>query len=138
MGAWNYGVFDDDTAYDFEQELKTDPRSFFTASFENAINATYLEYTDCHAVTVSAAYLDHFLNGTTYRTDNEEANDETNINLFRTLQPNLVLSHLKPIAKLALAVVIGNRSELNELWAENEELYPKWKGNIQAMIDRLN
>ena len=30
----------------------------------------------------------------------------------------------------ALKKVIGDNSELNELWAENGERYPKWRGNI--------
>ena len=137
MGAWDYGIFDDDTAYDFTDEIKSDAREFFKSSFENAINTEYLEYDECHMVTVSAAYLDNFLNGTTYRTDSEGEKDESNVNNFKELQKGLKLDDLTGLAIKALEKVIGEQSELNELWSENEELYPKWKGNLNELIDRL-
>lgn len=137
MGAWNYGIFDDDTAYDFTNEIAEDAEGFFRQSFERAISADYLEYDDCHAVTVSAAYLDNLLNGTLYRTDNEDANDISNVNNFGKLHSNPKLEELRPLAVNALKVVIGDNSELNELWSENEDLYPEWRGNIEQMIARL-
>lgn len=137
MGAWDYGIFDDDTAYDFTDEIKSDAKDFFKSSFENAINAEYLEYDECHMVTVSAAYIDNFLNGTTYRTDSEDEKDESNVNKFKELQKGLKLDDLTGLAIQALEKVIGEQSELNELWSENEELYPKWKENINELINRL-
>ena len=38
MGAWSFGIFDDDTAYEFTGEIINDAKSFFKASFELAIN----------------------------------------------------------------------------------------------------
>lgn len=138
MGAWDYGIFDDDTAYDFFDELAEDPEGFFRSSFEYAVESDYLEYDECHAVTVSAAYIDHLLNGTLYRTDNDHEEDESNVNLFGKLQPNLEVEHLKPLAVKALKKVLSEDSELNELWSENEELYPKWRSNIDELIKRLS
>ena len=137
MGAWNYGIFDDDTAYDFTDEIKSDAKEFFKSSFESAINSDYLEYDECHMVTVSAAYLDNSLNGTNYRTDSEEAKDESNVNMFGELNTDLRLDDLKEIAIKALEIVISEKSELNELWSDNEELYPKWKSNLEELINRL-
>ena len=137
MGAWNYGIFDDDTAYDFTEEIKSDAKEFFKSSFESAINSDYLEYDECHMVTVSAAYLDNSLNGTNYRTDSEEAKDESNVNMFGELNTDLRLDDLKEIAIKALEIVISEKSELNELWSDNEELYPKWKSNLEELINRL-
>jgi hypothetical protein len=34
MGAWNYGIFDDDTAYDFVDEIKENAKAFFKNSNE--------------------------------------------------------------------------------------------------------
>jgi len=48
-----------------------------------------------------------------------------------------VLCDLKVNAVHALQKVIGENSELNELWAENEELYPKWRQTILDLIERL-
>lgn len=134
MGAWDYGIFDDDTSCDLSWDLQEaeDPKAFFKTAFETALQAPYLEYTECHAVTVAAAYMDHILNGTAHE------GDEENMAVFKTKFPDLLLSDLKPLAVSALAVVIGENSELNELWAENEELYPKWKQNIQSLSDRLS
>ena len=137
MGAWDYGIFDDDTAYEFTEEIKNDATAFFKASFDNAIATDYLGYDDCHAVTVSAAYLDNLLNGTTYRTDSEEQEDESNVNNFQKLHGDLQIDDLKPLAVRSLEIVISDNSELNELWSENDELYPKWKQNIEELIERL-
>jgi hypothetical protein len=37
MGTWDCGIFDDDTAYDFDREVKNGTRVFFKYSFENAM-----------------------------------------------------------------------------------------------------
>lgn len=138
MGAWDYGIFDDDTAYDFFDEIKEDARAFFITSFEKATSSDYLDFDDCHAVTVSSAYMDNLLNGTIYRNDNEDYKDENNVNLFGSLHKELKVDDLKPLAISALEKVISDNSELNELWSDNEELYPKWKQNIEDLIKRLN
>lgn len=138
MGAWNYGIFDDDTAYDFFEEIKDDAKKFFKSSFEKAINSEYVDYDDCHAVTVSAAYMDNLLNGSIYRNDNENDEDENNVNLFGSLHKDLKIDELKPLAVRALEKVISDNSELNELWSDNEELYPKWRQNIEDLILRIN
>ncbi len=133
MGAWDYGIFDDDTALDISGELREtqDPETFFKLAFETAIHAEYLDYDECHAVTVSAAYIDYLLNGTSY-------SEGENMSHFKTKFPGLLLVDLKPLAVRALGVVIGETSELRELWEENEELYPTWKENIQSLIGRLS
>lgn len=137
MGAWDYGIFDDDTAYDFTDEIKEDARAFFKSSFEEALAAESLDYDACHRVTVSAAYIDNLLNGTTYRTDSHEASDESNVNLFGKLRPGLQVEDLRELAIDALEKVLGKTSELNELWSENEKLYPKWTTSIRELMARL-
>ena len=135
MGAWGYGIFDDDTAYDYVDEIDNsdNPKEIFKNAFETAINTDYLEYDDCHAVTVSASYIDCILNGTKPRVDAEDEN------FFQFVEKNkhLDLNDLKPNAVIALEKVISDGSELNELWTDNEQLYPKWKGNIEELIERL-
>ncbi|MCC9041527.1 DUF4259 domain-containing protein [Myroides sp. M-43] len=137
MGAWDYGIFDDDTAYDFTSEITTDARAFFIESFENAIQTDYLEYDEAHAVTVSAAYLDNLLNKTQYRTDAADEGDESNVNIFYQINPTLQVEDLKPMAIQALQKVIAPDCHLYELWEENTELFPLWKQNIQDLINRL-
>jgi hypothetical protein len=86
---------------------------------------------------VSAAYNDNHVNGIKYRNDNEELNDESNVNVFGVLYKDLEVEVLKLTAIDAFRRVIDENSELNELWAENQELYPTWKRNILDIIHRL-
>ncbi|HVF97656.1 MAG TPA: DUF4259 domain-containing protein [Flavisolibacter sp.] len=134
MGAWGPGIFDDDAAYDFIEIIQDadEPTEVFQTSFETALQAEYLEYDDAHAVTVSAAYIDAVLNGTSYESEDDEA-----ITSFAKANKKLPLAPLKAAAVQALQKVIAENSELNELWKENEELYPQWKQNINALIERL-
>jgi hypothetical protein len=137
MGTWDYGIFDDDTAYDFVEEIRhsKNPKAIFKQSFDTVLNSDYVDFTDGHGATVSAAYMDNALNGTQYRNDNED--EEDNVNNFKEQFPDIQLEDLKTNAINALKKVIGEKSELNELWKENEALYSKWKGNIEKLIERL-
>lgn len=137
MGSWNYGIFDDDTAYDFTEDIKSNPIDFFKKSFQTALDSEKIDIDDCHAVTVSAAYIDSLLHGTVYRTDNEDVKDEGNVNNFKTLHPNLDVAPLKPLALEALKKVLSDASELKDVWIQNEELYPKWKQSLEELIARL-
>lgn len=135
MGAWGPGIFDDDTAYDYIEEIENaeNPKDVFIKAFETAMDTDYLEYDDCHAVTVSASYIDSIINGTKPRVD---AADE-NFYPFIEKHKMLDVMDLKTNAVKALEIVMSDHSELNELWSDNAELYPKWRGNIQDLIDRL-
>lgn len=133
MGAWDYGFFDNDSALDCVDELEDsdNPKAFFKRAFANAAKASYLDQDDAHAVTVSAALIDYVLNGTHYGEDNEIFVD------FVSQHPKLKVDDLRADAVKALQKVIGENSELNELWSENKEDYPKWKGTIVDLIARL-
>ena len=59
------------------------------------------------------------------------------------LAPLLKRTKILPVEKLkkdvttALDRLLGENSELNELWNENEELYPMWKNLIVQLKKRL-
>ena len=57
---------------------------------------------------------------------------------FPERHPDVDFSDLKNKAIQALQRLLDDDSELNELWADNEELYPAWKQGIEALIFRLN
>lgn len=137
MGAWGHGFFEDDSACDFIYEIQEAEsiKQLFQNSFEEAINADYLEYDECHAAIISSVCMDAILNGTQYDADGEE--DENDFNQIVAANKDLPLGDLKENAVKALQKVIGENSELNELWAENEELYPQWRQNIIDLIERL-
>lgn len=137
MGAWGHGIFDDDTAMDTVVEISHSehPHQFFAAAFDNALETDNLEYDDCHAVIISAAFMDALLNGTPYIIEGCE--DDDYLGTFARKQIALNVTDLKPIAIEALQVVLSDKSELKELWAENEELYPLWKANVEGLVERL-
>lgn len=137
MGAWGYDIFDNGTAYDFTDEIKADAKSFFRQSFEKAVQPEYLGYDEGVATTVSAAYVDNLLNGTTYRTDTTEATDVANVNMFGQLYRGKALNDLLILAVKALRKVLSDNSDLNDVWQGNEELYPKWRNTLLELIDRL-
>ena len=135
MGAWDYGIFDDDTAYDFIEEFKISNNKFETMrnAFREAQNSDYVEYDECHAVTVYSAIIDSILNHTFYRCDDQEAFDQLIFN-----KKDLPVENLKSEAVAALKKVVSKNSELSDLWSDNDEMYPKWKNNIEHLIVRLS
>lgn len=133
MGAWDTGIFDDDTAYDVLASLAiADPMEQINEWYANVEDSDYLEYTDGQCMLVSGAVIDAALNGTVYRCDDEE----TLATVIATVKQNDPAA-LKATAVANLERVLGEASELNELWEENEELYPAWRSNIEAIIARL-
>lgn len=66
MGAWNYGVFDDDTAYDALTDLKNslDIIADMERYFDEVIQAEYIGYDEAHYALVSAAVIDSVINKT--------------------------------------------------------------------------
>jgi len=134
MGAWDTGIFDDDTAYDVLASFSlADPLEQINEWYDNVADSDYLEYTDCHCLLVSGAVIDAALNGTIYRCDDAETL-ATVVDVVKQKD----LDALKSAAVSNLHRVLGDSSELRELWEENDELYPVWRQNIEAMIERLS
>lgn len=131
MGAWGTNVFEDDTALDFlEEELlpALDPHRVMKAAFESAVAADYLEYDAAQAVLVCAAVMRALVCGLALQ--NGEPEDWTT---WRAANAQLSLSDLSALASQACRRVASEGSELNELWSENEELYPQWKSGIESL-----
>ncbi len=132
MGAWDTGIFDDDSAYDAIEELKnSDLMEYFKSAFNHSIDCEYLEYDECFQTIVSVASMDMMLNGTAYRLDDKSFLE------FIKKQSSLNLSAIISKAVKALDTVISEKSELNELWSENKKEYPIWLKNINDLRSRL-
>lgn len=133
MGAWNYGVFDDDTAYDALEDLKASSNiaADMEKYFDAVIEAEYVEYDNGQYALVSAAVIDSVTNKTQYRCD-----DETYFQWIETLK-HFDFSSLKQKAIAAIDAVLSDRSELKELWEENERLYHTWRADKISMCERL-
>lgn len=134
MGAWDTGIFDDDTALDVLLSLSiADPIEQIEEWYGTVEGSDYLEYTDCQCLLVSGAVIDAALNGTVQPCDDEE----TLAAVVATVKERDPAA-LKATAAMNLQRVLGDASELRELWEENTELYPVWRGNIEAIIARLS
>ncbi len=136
MGAWGHGHFEDDAALDFMAEIEyaDNVREVLIAAFNTAIHTHDLDADDANAVIVAAAYVDRQTNGTRFSGAGDEPLD---VDTFPERHPGQDFAELKEQAVNALQVVLSDQSELNELWAENEEDYPAWRQGIAQLIERL-
>ncbi len=138
MGAWGHGHFEDDSAWDFMDEIEEadDPKEVINTALDAAIETEYLESDDGNAVIVAATYVDRQQNGTIFSSPDRD--EPLSVDTFPDRHPDVDFADLKNKAIQALQRLLGDDSELNELWAENEELYPAWKQGIEALILRLS
>ena len=138
MGAWGHGHFESDSALDYVGDIEDskNPKQLFIDTIDNALNSDYLDSDDACQVVVASAYIDSKVSGTKYSSAEDE--EQMGIDTFSTKYPSLDLADLKHKAAKALKKVLGDDSELKELWEENEEDYPLWKSNIEQMIGRLS
>lgn len=133
MGAWGSGILEDDTALDCLDDLRSadEPVEWAREAFEEAGDAKYLEYDAGQAALVSAAVVDAALHGTSLGTDDDEV---------RAWLGGLDAAEWGPLredAARACLRVIGASSELQELWAENEEEFPRWRQQVEGLAARL-
>ncbi|WP_373263002.1 DUF4259 domain-containing protein [Hungatella hathewayi] len=133
MGAWNYAVFDDDTAYDALNDLRvsSEINADMERYFDEVIQAEYVGYDEGHYALVSAAVIDSVINDIHYRCD-----EENYFEWIKSLKP-LDFSSLKQKAVMAIDAVLSRDSELRELWEENEELYDLWREDKLTIQARL-
>ncbi|MBS5111296.1 MAG: DUF4259 domain-containing protein [Coprobacillus cateniformis] len=133
MGAWDFAVFDDDTAYDVLDDLKesSDITKDMEKYFDDVIEAEYVEYEEGYYALVSAAVIDSVMNDTQYRCD-----DEDYFEWIKSLK-RVDLTSLQSKAIKAIDVLISDKSELKELWEENAELYSSWREDKCSIQKRL-
>jgi hypothetical protein len=138
MGTWGTGYFEDDAALDFMKgiEQSSDPKRLLAKAFDSAIKSDYLESDEGSAVIVAATYVDRQVNGTKFTTESNGAPLE--VDTFPERHPDQNFLDLKAKAVSALARILGDNSEINEVWTENEDEYPAWREGIQQLIGRLS
>ena len=90
-----------------------------------------MEYEEGYYALVSAAVLDSVVNDTQYRCD-----DEDYFEWIKSLK-KIDLTSLQSKAIKAIDVIISDKSELKELWEENEELYSSWREDKRSIQKRL-
>lgn len=133
MGAWDYAVFDDDTAYNTLDDLRVSEEIIVKMRnyFDKVIESEYVGYDEAHYALVSAEVMDSFINETHHRCD-----DEDYLEWIKSLH-NIDFSSLKQKAVIAIDAVISDHSELKQLWEENKELYISWRDDKLSIQKRL-
>ena len=73
MGAWDYGVFDDDAAYDALYDLmeSEDIIDDMEEYFDNIMQEEYINLDDGYYALISAAVIDSVINDAHYECDND-------------------------------------------------------------------
>jgi hypothetical protein len=133
MGAWGTGIFDDDAACDFLDDLASasTPFAVMADAFQGAMGAEYLEYDDGQAALVSAAVIDAVCRGVSL--DGADGDEGAWLSGLDAAQAK----PLRGAAAGACRRLLGAGSELQELWAENEEDFPAWRAQIEGLAARL-
>lgn len=137
MGAWGHGLFENDTAADFvwKVEESSDPKQTIKEAFDAVFEEDYLDSDPASEAIAAAAFIDRQLNGTKFA--DADGVGPLEVDNFPENHPGIDLSDLKSNAVKALRRVLGEDSELNELWSDAEDDYPLWKKDVESLIDRL-
>jgi len=132
VGAWGKEPFENDDALDFMEELQSHPTwEEVRGEFNNALAAgSYLEAPDGSQVVAGAALVASNLGAGNFLPE-EYADIPSKMG---AMPKDLVL-----LARKAIAKVLGEGSELKELWQENESEYADWLKtltDIQTVLDK--
>jgi hypothetical protein len=133
MGAWGTGSFDNDSAADWTYALE---ESSDLSVIESAINAVFEDdYIDSDIGSEALAAIDtlarvkgHFGKKDSYTESVDKWVSKNSIEPSKEL--------IEKAVKAAKAI-LGEESELNELWGETEDL-DAWKSEVEAVIKRVS
>ncbi|MHC2992900.1 hypothetical protein OB13_15420, partial [Pontibacter sp. HJ8] len=117
-------------------EASNNPKQVLSRALDTAIASDYLEADEGSHVIVTAAYVDRQLHGTRFSSADQQ--EPLDVDTFPDRHPDLDLSDLREKAVQALSKVLGEDSELKELWEETEEDYAAWREGIEQLMGRLS
>ena len=132
MGVWGVGVFDDDNAEEWVDQIleSDDVPGMFESIFVYALDTNYVEHEDSCGVTVGCAVIDMIVNGTVYPLE-----DQTIVEWVED-NKDLDVAHLGKLGAQALEIITSKKSELNEIWEDNAD-YSVWKLKIEKLAKRI-
>ncbi len=131
MGAWGYGIFENDSAADWLEGFREEPDlATLEAALDNAISAgpDYLEAQEGQEALAAAELVAGLLGNAS---DETADIDELVAEIEETPSPKLVLK-----ARKAVARVMRAPSELLELWTESGQL-EDWTATLEDLDERL-
>lgn len=129
MAAWGTKTFEEDTANDWIQELidSEDPREFLVESL--SIDPGFIEADQAAAILAAGETLIALLDEPRVGVPGELV-DWVGDNECEDV------SDLPEIAVTSVAKVLGDESELRDIWSESEE-FEEWQENVEQMREVL-
>jgi len=132
MGAWGTGNFDNDTALDWVFELEeSDDLSLVEQTIDTVLEEEYIESFSAEEALVAIEVLAR-LQGN-FTEDDSYAED---VNKWVKEHPQEVPQSLREKAKKALKIILGDNSELKDLWQETKE-FDTWEKEVLGLYDRI-
>jgi len=132
MGAWGTGNFDNDTALDWVYDLEDrEDLSLVVDTIDAVLQEEYIDTTVAEEALVAIEVLAR-LKGN-FGKDNAYSED---VDKWVKNHPLQVEDALLQKAKEAIAMILGDKSELKELWEEVDE-YDVWSSEVLDLKDRL-
>jgi hypothetical protein len=132
MGAWAVGVFDNDDAADWMSELANANGSNVLSGAIDAVTSAgdYLELPEgsrllCACEVIAALG------------SQPATNLPDEVLQWVKSHEALDIAALIPVALQAIDRVLGENSELNQLWQENESEYLMWRETVLSIKGRL-
>ena len=134
MGAWGSGHIENDTAGDWVWELE---KATDLSVIESAVNAVFEDdYVDSDIASEALAAIEAIarLRGNWGERDSYTESMDKWVDAHKNLE---VPAALIQNAKNAIDKIIGEKSELDELWSESEK-YDQWKKGVEALKSRIS
>lgn len=132
MGAWGIGIFDNDDAADWISELESaNDSDILSEAIGSTMDAgDYLEAPEGSCL-LCACEVIAALGG------QPSADLPDEVRQWVKIHETLDIAALHPVALQAIDRVLGENSELNQLWQENENEYPMWRETVLSIKSRL-
>jgi hypothetical protein len=133
MGAWDNGVFDNDDAADWMNELAAaHGLEILSNAIYAVVNAAdYIEAPEGSRFLCTCEVIVAF-NG------NPSTNLPDDVRQWVKNHEALDTSMLIPVALQAIDRILGDNSELKQLWEENEQDYPAWQETVLSIKRSLH
>ena len=131
MGTWGMKVFESDNTLDWLWDLKDSNDTSLLAKALNPEETSYLEATEGELI-LAAAEIINGMRGTPREGLPEQA--VTWIGAHRTLD----VAPLLPKAVAGIDLVLGDASELNDLWKETGEDHARWVADLEQLKSLLS
>ena len=132
MGAWGSGTFEDDVACDWLEDLyDSDPIALFRECLDLSDQGDYIEYVACVGVICTAEMIHGLLQGP------REGLPAAALEWLPEHEA-LDVRPLLPPAIAAVRRVLGEGSEMREMWADESERYGEWTKTTDDLLQRLS